>query len=255
MTTVVAAVTAYRRTEYIGEALRSIDRQTSPPDRVVVASDFRPVDGIRNGDWIRVTGAPQGPRVAEIARRTEGYDVIAFLDDDDTWEPGKIAAVRSAFDSDRVSFFNRAHAEFFDGVPAKRPLWKILRDFRGGFTRVDGIQYYGNSSCMAVRRSAIVPYLSVLDAMDLAIDDALFWLSTTTGAVVTSALPLSRLRIHAANSSRAADAPARRTLAGRRLVTYRILDGCVGGRYRAEFVSKFREIASAYERAAREAAR
>lgn len=253
---VAAVLTAYRRERYLPYALASVAEQVVPVDSVHVASDFDPNanatgPGKNPVGWSRVTSAAQGPKIGALVRATEGADLLAFLDDDDLWSPEKIATVRPSFlQYPDLAFLNHAHTEFFDGVRAERPLWKRLRDLRGGFVRFGDFHYYGNSSCMVVRRAALLPYLDVIERIDLAGDDALFWLAGMEGRARSLRTPLSRVRVHRENSSRTSALMELRSLAERRYASYRTLDPVVRGRYRAAFEAKLDRIRQARDRAA-----
>ena len=222
MTRLVAGITAYRRTAFIAEALASVSVQWLKPEKVVVASDFAPP----GGEWARVEGPEQGPRLAAIVDASEGADLIAFLDDDDLWEPPKIAAAIEEFGDRSVTMWNHAHREVYANGERK-PMWARLRDLRGGLVSVGDHRIYGCASAMVVRRSALLAHLDTLRRVDLAADDALFWLAAAEGRVVVDPRPLATLRIHGSNSSRATGAEAQADLRHRRLVTYDVLRGAI----------------------------
>jgi len=96
-------VTAYRRRQYLYNALLSVKAQTLSKDRydVVVVKDFEDpqVDGlIKEMGWKNVYSDEeyQGRMYLNGLKEADG-DIIAFLDDDDIYEPGKLEYVYSVF--------------------------------------------------------------------------------------------------------------------------------------------------------------
>jgi glycosyltransferase involved in cell wall biosynthesis len=96
-------VTAYRRRQYLYNALLSVKAQTLPKDRyeVVVVKDFEDpqVDGlIKEMGWRSVHSDEeyQGRMYLNGLKEADG-DVIAFLDDDDVYEPSKLEYVHNVF--------------------------------------------------------------------------------------------------------------------------------------------------------------
>ncbi|MBZ0272784.1 glycosyltransferase [bacterium] len=96
---VAVVVPVKNRREMVVRAIASVLGQTAPPSEIVVVDDGS-TDG--TADAVRALG---DPRVAVIPSRSAGpagarntgIDAtaaphIAFLDSDDTWEPGKLAA-------------------------------------------------------------------------------------------------------------------------------------------------------------------
>jgi len=96
-------VTAYRRRQYLYNALLSVKAQTLSKDKyeVVVVKDFEDpqVDGlIKEMGWRSVHSDEeyQGRMYLNGLKEADG-DVIAFLDDDDIYEPGKLEYVYNVF--------------------------------------------------------------------------------------------------------------------------------------------------------------
>jgi glycosyltransferase involved in cell wall biosynthesis len=95
---VSAVVTTYNQAPYIEDALRSATGQTYPHVEIIVVDDGSiddtPARLARFGDRITVV---RQPNLGVAASRNTGIrrargELIAFLDGDDLWEPGKLAA-------------------------------------------------------------------------------------------------------------------------------------------------------------------
>ena len=113
---------------WLGEALRSVIQQDSPPVDVVVVDDG---SGERLGEaGVRGTGAtdvrllrladPSGPAAArDHALANTNTDFVALCDADDVWEPGKLGAQLGAMTSnpDVSLCFGRATIVGPDGQP------------------------------------------------------------------------------------------------------------------------------------------
>ncbi len=96
-------VTAYRRRQYLYNALLSVKAQTLPRDKyeVIVVKDFEDpqVDSlIKEMGWRSVYSDEeyQGRMYINGLKEADG-DIIAFLDDDDTYMPNKLEYVYNVF--------------------------------------------------------------------------------------------------------------------------------------------------------------
>lgn len=96
---VAAVIPLYNHAAYIGRAIESLLGQTRPPDRIVIVDDGSTdasVEAVRAFDDPRIlleTGPNRGAHLAlrrgiELA---EGADVIAILNSDDWFLPGRLA--------------------------------------------------------------------------------------------------------------------------------------------------------------------
>jgi glycosyltransferase involved in cell wall biosynthesis len=103
MSLISVIATAYRRRQYLYNALLSLKSQTLPKDKyeVVVVKDFEDpqVDNlIKEMGWRSVYSDEeyQGRMYLNGLKEADG-DIIAFLDDDDTYAPNKLEYVYNVF--------------------------------------------------------------------------------------------------------------------------------------------------------------
>lgn len=101
--TITAVIPAHQAQAALSRSLSSVFAQSSPPDEVLVVDDgssdgtgaiaraHRDVRVLR-----REQGGPGGYAARNLAIRDARGDWIAFLDADDVWRPGWIAAARAA---------------------------------------------------------------------------------------------------------------------------------------------------------------
>lgn len=103
MSLISVIATAYRRRQYLYNALLSVKAQTLPEDKyeVIVVKDFEDsqVDSlIKEMGWRSVYSDEeyQGRMYINGLKEADG-DIIAFLDDDDTYAPNKLEYVYNVF--------------------------------------------------------------------------------------------------------------------------------------------------------------
>ena len=104
MSLISVIATAYRRRQYLYNALLSVKAQTLPRDKyeVIVVKDFEDpkVDGlIKEMGWVSVFSEEeyQGRMYLNGLKEASG-DIIAFLDDDDTYAPNRLEYVYNIFE-------------------------------------------------------------------------------------------------------------------------------------------------------------
>lgn len=113
--TVAAVVTSYRRVKFLDEALQSVADQTDPPDEVIVVKSFPDREMSTVSYW-----QARGVRFITLGECTIGQtiqagleatdsEVVALLNDDDLWLPGKVRAVRRAFENEDVNFYRHRY--------------------------------------------------------------------------------------------------------------------------------------------------
>ena len=104
---VAAVVTFYRDDRFFPEAIRSVLEQSQPADEIVVVDDASPADAAGSLAAVdpRVRVIRHATNLGAGAARRTGTDAttaefIAFLDADDTWLPGKLAAQAAVLAAD-----------------------------------------------------------------------------------------------------------------------------------------------------------
>ena len=132
-----------------------------------------------------------GHMLARAVSRARG-EIICFLDDDDRFLPGKLHRLREVFAADPTLSFFHHEASFIDSegrsISASwmRPM--VQRRMRPGSTvylpadrklawsgRLAHVGPDFNSSCIAVRRRSIVPFIGDLDRLEAGPDAFLFF--------------------------------------------------------------------------------
>ena len=226
-------LTAYNRATYVHNALQSILEQTIDPNlvEIVVVTNLKdlgshestlPVTGSR-GNQIRIVtpgDVPVGPAlVAGI--RASSAPVLAFLDDDDLWEPGRLASIVEEFEShsdvsyyhNRQSFigpdgssalatfayqlFKHPSDLFFNsrlhlGADALLTSTAELINREAGF----------NMSSIALRRRVIEPWLGLLSRLDGLQDQFLLYAALLANSgIVLDSKKSTRYRLHSENAS------------------------------------------------------
>jgi hypothetical protein len=217
---VTAVVMAHGRREFLREAVDSARAQANVPAsyEVLVTKDFVDpyVDGLPGLRLLDSAGMGTGEMIAEAAKTARG-DLLAFLDDDDVWEPGKIAEVLSVFGtSPQLGYYGHGQSVINDaGQPAQMggAMWRrqkrLLHDIEipppiSG--SVAGVLWAdpGNDSSITLRRDFLLQREPFLRQIRASIDTFLLWTGLLSpGGIRFSRSPLTRLRVHTENFSRA----------------------------------------------------
>ena len=192
---VSVVVTAYRRRQYLVEAVRSVVATSLAPSEyeVVVVKDFSDpaVDSelSRLGPNVHLITIDL-PRMGDsLARGVEAArgEVVAFLEDDDRFLPGKLEAVAARFHADaNLGFLRNAyHAIDAEGRPVGtwenfRPTPPAVRTFDPRVERPGDLPWVFrfspnvNVSTMAVRAELLRPWTESLTRVTAALDSFLF---------------------------------------------------------------------------------
>jgi glycosyltransferase involved in cell wall biosynthesis len=209
--TVAAVITAQDRRKYLPDAIRSA--VTAGADEIVVVRNFSdPLDEsirLRCND-ILVTDPEIGAKhVAGLAAARS--DVVCFLDDDDLWEPGKVASVREWFSDPALVYADHFQTPVDTEdrpVVARHPEWaqRVFRpgpvDLLNDFHRFHEENWPGNCSSTCVRRSWTTEFAPWLQKAGWSADT--FWLVAAAVSRRPTRFPpdrLTRLRLHDANMS------------------------------------------------------
>jgi glycosyltransferase involved in cell wall biosynthesis len=113
-------VTAHDRREYIGEAIASVFRQ-APTERdvdLVVLANFDPSyyggsGGVTAPRWIPDPSPNVGETIVRAAECARG-EVLVFLDDDDLFDPRKLARVEATFLANpKLAYYHNDFSQFY----------------------------------------------------------------------------------------------------------------------------------------------
>ncbi|MFN0094906.1 MAG: glycosyltransferase family 2 protein [Dehalococcoidia bacterium] len=112
-------VPVYNGARYLGEALASVAAQTLPAYEVIVVDDGSTDESLevaRAAGAVCLSQANAGPSVARNAGvAASSGELIAFLDADDRWLPGKLAAQVRALAASDAGFCICEFEHFFHG--------------------------------------------------------------------------------------------------------------------------------------------
>ena len=178
-------VAAHTRVEFLKRAVASAAEQS--PDEIIVVKFTHDTELDRElaelgADVVWTEERYQGGKYAVGVERASG-DVIVALDDDDVFLPGKVARVRTVFEDPTVVCYTNRYLPFTDSPPpAGEP--RPVRRFDTG----DGNQYTEGlrpvlMSCLAFRRTPILPWLGDLHRLTIA-DHTIFMIAIAQGKVV-----------------------------------------------------------------------
>lgn len=112
-------LTAHDRRQFLGEALASLASQGLPADDldVVLVANFEDPQVLRSlaglgGRFLLCRETEQGAKIAKGLELASG-EVVAFMDDDDLFEPGRLVEVQRAFAADpKLSFYRNGTRRF-----------------------------------------------------------------------------------------------------------------------------------------------
>ncbi len=219
-------VTAFNRRTYLLDALRSVRKQTLDRSlfEVIVTKNFEDstIDqaisqwGYRS---LLCAEVPPGAQLRDAVRAARG-SIIAFLDDDDIWDPGKLQHVADTFrEMPDLSYYGHA------ALPMNRSgsvdFGKLRRSQRFYAVQIDGSKVLfhpdslnlrfidelfaanpGNNSSITIKRSALDRFSDALDRMVYSTDHFLLVAALAgTGSVMVERMPLAKWRIHKGNTS------------------------------------------------------
>ncbi len=212
-------VTAYRRRQFVLEAVRSVLSQQVDRSayEVIVLKDFvdDAIDGALAAEapTVRVHTEDlrrMGDMIAKGVELARG-EVVCFLEDDDRFRPGKLAAVRERFRaSPDLAYLRNAYG----GIDVEgRPIasWARLRPPPPRSTEISPrganlafVFRYGvaiNLSTMAVRRAVALPWLDLLRRVPASPDLFVFVLAAVSGRRMWAESAVwNDYRVHASTS-------------------------------------------------------
>jgi hypothetical protein len=222
---ITVIVVFHTRLQFLPLAIESVLRQDLPASRfeVLVVGPRRPPDLVERASGPKLTFVEcaevgLGNKIAAAARRATS-PLVAFLEDDDLFEPDHLTRVLSTFRADPTITYLQNGYQSIDAQGNANPqpgppLTAMLRWSHRGTIRVPGrphardlsrmigIPVGFNNSSIAVRRELLERGMDLLDHVDMLVDVTLLYLALTApGALVFDPVPITALRRHAASNS------------------------------------------------------
>ncbi|HUI38763.1 MAG TPA: glycosyltransferase family A protein [Thermoplasmata archaeon] len=223
-------LTAYNRRTYLPRAIGSVLAQSFPRSgyEVIVVKNF---DDEASDRLIREHGlvglfrteTALGIHLKAALDRARG-EVVAFLNDDDLWEPGKLERVAELFRSRPSLGFHATSYSVID--EDDRPASKASDRFSGleRFAGREGRSFSagpasspeelarfveanpGSDSTISLRTAILRRFSSDLEVLPSSVDTFLLTCGLLSGSdLLIEYVPLTRLRVHRENMSRATD--------------------------------------------------
>ena len=217
---------ASRHREFVFDAIRSVRQQTLDPKRyeLIAVHDYddpaleRSIDEA-GGRRVRVTPHNIGEAIQAGIRSSRG-SILTFLDDDDCYDPRRLAYVLDAFRRiGDLGFFKNGFA-VIDSRGKLLPQHPFRADQRRNSERLGPVLLRGerrleqlrrlpalgvdfNSSCMAVDRALVVDFLRHVDLSDFRLLDelAFFAALVSSKSIYLDPSVLTQYRIHSRNIS------------------------------------------------------
>ena len=219
----------YRPRGFLRSAVESVLPQLDEvPDAELVVSLAAPDPEFER--WTREASVPVTlvrsaepvlGRMLSLAVSASRGDVLCFLDDDDRFRPGKLRRVFDVFRADPSLAFYHNEAEFIDdlGRTCEAPGFRPSVQRRMGsetvvylpgptkLERTGRLTNVGpdfNSSCMAVTRRSIEPFLDDLARIEAGPDAFLFFVVAllADGSIRCEGARLTEYRLHSSSTSR-----------------------------------------------------
>lgn len=218
---VSVVITAYNRTTFLGEAVNSImrnDRSEIDLELIIISNRDFHIDSIPEDVTFEkiIMEGTIGEYLKKGIEIAKG-EIIAFLDDDDLWNPNKINRLTNVFSDSDIIFYHNLYL-YIDqlGRPVKH-IRKVEKDDLDSFETPlsfkasiqeekirESIERRAdfNLSCIAVRRSFALKFTDLLQKISSAQDGFFFWAAVMSNEVLfIDHLKLTKYRVHDSNTS------------------------------------------------------
>jgi glycosyltransferase involved in cell wall biosynthesis len=227
-------ITAYNRRRYLVRAVDSVLAQSETRDayEIIVVKNFEDeaIDrALASKGVISLlrTEAPLGLHLGAALERVRG-EVVAFLNDDDLWTPERLAVARARFANDpKLGFYATTYSVIDEEdrpLPAERDRFTAVARFAAAPSAVfrvgpdsppEALERFvranpGSDSTIAIRAAILRRFRRELTDLPSSVDTFLLTLGFLSGLdLLIEYRPLTRLRVHAENMSRATDLSCR----------------------------------------------
>ena len=237
-------ITAYNRKQFLSQAIESIAKQEKDRSEleVIVVSNFELDDSLFKGD-IAISSIVMDGTVGEFLYagvNAAKFDVIAFLDDDDIFLPGKLNAVTEIFTENQdLCYYHNAleyldinlnHKDYTRLVERKSSLhsdidinFDIITNLKSIKAAIDMNGDF-NLSCISIRRETYLRYLPLLEQIKGSTDGFFFWTGVFSGGkMMIDHRKLTGHRIHNLNTSASLNYDRKIEEINRQLYTFDLL--------------------------------
>lgn len=213
-------ITAYNRREFLADAINSVLHQTLDgfPFEIVVISNFH-VDVSRFNTSCEIRAVLMDGSMGEFLYKglnTAKYDILAFLDDDDTFDPGKLMRLTEIFSSNPGLCYYHNDVKYVDRYGYKIDYVRLVEkksrtsiskdlifDAKSNLSAIKAaLENRGdfNLSSMAIRRDCYLKYLLLLKQIKSNPDGFFFWMGIISkGQLMIDSKKLTNYRIHEMN--------------------------------------------------------
>ena len=211
-------IDTYNHERFIEQAVTSVLQQDFPPsDYELVVVDDGSTDGtpeILRGfsSWIRVLRKSNGGQASAFnfgIPQCRG-EIIAFLDGDDWWAPGKLRRLAELFADPSLGFVGHSIVEWYEGGGER--IVAVEKTHRFRLDSVSSAEFFRVHRCfmgtsrMAIRSTVARKLLPVPESLVFEADEYLFTLAPTLADAMILPDPLTYYRLHDSNLFMAAGA-------------------------------------------------
>ncbi len=202
----------HNRKDYVKDAVNSVLNQTFDMRQVeiLVIKNYKDeeIDGFLEGNRVRSIFTEKkslGEKLALGIEQSKGT-FLAFLDDDDEFEDGKLVAVRDAFSDGSVAFYHNS-INFVtedgniigEGLSQNIPVTLIRNslNFKSYFRLVKKYKLDWYMSSIAARKSILLPHIQFIRSIDTSLDKTILFLCASSGDdLFFDSNTLTRYRVH-----------------------------------------------------------
>jgi glycosyltransferase involved in cell wall biosynthesis len=205
-------IDTYNHERFIGQAIASVLEQEFPMERVEIVV-------VDDGSTDRTAEIVRGyePRVRLISKKNGGQasafntgipecrgDIVAFLDGDDWWMPGKLLSVVQAMECEpQVGFVGHGITEVFENGDERSEVLHTSLRFR--IDSVQGARIFRHrksqlgTSRMTIRSEILKRILPVPESIIIQADEYIFTVAAALSDVAILEEALTYYRIHSGN--------------------------------------------------------
>ncbi|MEM3245916.1 MAG: glycosyltransferase family 2 protein [Candidatus Micrarchaeaceae archaeon] len=205
-------ITAYNRKEFVAEAVNSVLNQSLAKQKyeIILIKNFKTEydkSWKEKGVKLILKEGSMGEYLYTGILLSKG-EIITFLEDDDLYEQGRLESVYRAFKSQRNLLYYRNNMIAFSESGPVKFIGSVAKDqlvYSSEIKKLYPIVLlgaWGNPSCMAIKRSAIIDSINLIRHIQYGPDGSIFYAALHKNAkLFLTTKALTRYRIHNNNTS------------------------------------------------------